>query len=200
MVPAETHTGRPEIASMVDTLVGVLWQEHRAVNQVAALTRRRLLAARRGDLTAFQHAIEVEAEALRGFVLVERERVAALTEIGLTLGHRDPSRLRLAELVLHVGPEQRDELLDVREELRDVADEIDYLHAQGAFFEHHTLGRVELYLAPGLSEEKSRRWLQEQLMDRRGGRDADRRESSVGPGDVLAAEDLLSEDLLSEDL
>jgi len=86
-------------------------------------------------------------------VAPERERVAALTEIGEALGVSEPARMRIAHLVFYVSCDQRDELLDVREDLRDVADELDEVYSWGGSFDLHRFGRVNLYISPELSAD-----------------------------------------------
>lgn len=136
-----------ELHEMVETLLGLLEALDKATRRLAGLVRARLEAASRGDPDLRERSLEAERDALTDLALIERERVACLSEIGLTLGHRRPARLRLAELVLHVSPLQRDALLDLRESLRDLADEIDLLGAASPSFHRHRFGRICLYFA-----------------------------------------------------
>jgi len=141
---------RRDLAEMVDTMARVLDELRRVSARLVCLLRARLDASRSGDLDTLASCFEHEREVLVDFVLAERERVACLTEIGLTLGHRSPSRLRIAELILYLDCAQRDELLDLREALRDVADEVDALVAATHRLQHLRSGRMSLYISAGL--------------------------------------------------
>jgi hypothetical protein len=144
-------TSEPEFQGMVETLTALLREQLKRTEVVSRLLRKRLEAEARGDLLELEACLEEQAAALFDLVMVERERIAALAEIGLALGHRQPSRMRLAELIHYLSPESRDELLDIREELRDVADLMQGLSNQGSKLERHRLGRVTLYLTPAMA-------------------------------------------------
>ncbi len=165
IAPLETREMDTDVYDMVETLIGLLHQEYKSVLRVATLVKKRLTADARHDFSCREACLDVENEALLEFVLVERERIAALTEIGLALGLSRPSRLRIAELVFHVTPELRDELLDVREDLRDLADELDGLRAASGSLEYHNLGRVTLYTSLDSFSGSRTRWLIQHLRD-----------------------------------
>ena len=75
-----------------------------------------------------------------------------MTELGQILNHPAPSRLRLAELVLYACPEGRDELLDLREDFRDLADAFEDLSGVEPLFSRHNAGQIRLFLTPPRSE------------------------------------------------
>ncbi len=54
--------------------------------------------------------------------------------------------MRIAELILYVDPEYRDALLDVRELLRDCADEIESLNNVNNRFQRLSAAGMDLYL------------------------------------------------------
>ena len=149
--PTLHQTTSAEFDAMVDTLIGLLGELDKASRRTAALIRRRFDAAARGDLDTFERCLEIQGEALTDLMMAERERVASLTEIGLSIGHRRPSRLRLAELVLYVSPERRDELLDVRECLRNVADDLDRLDPTAPRFRRSRSDAMSLYVCSDLA-------------------------------------------------
>lgn len=150
-----------EIRDKVDVLIGLLREQLHYTRRVAGLSKRRVQAVASGRLHERDACLELQQEMLQDYFLVERERIACLTEIGMLLGSDRPSRMRLAQLVLFVDPEQRDELLDVREELRDIADSLESLRAWGGRLDHHAAGRVTLFIEPESSDPESRHWLRE---------------------------------------
>jgi len=134
---------------MVESLVGLLRQQDRAARRLVRVVRDRVEAELRFDLGAREDLLDAEREVLTDLVLVERERIAALTEIGLILGHRTPSRLRLAELALYTDPGCRDELLEARDRLYAVADELDVLLGASGRLDRSCHGRVTVFSTPG---------------------------------------------------
>ena len=130
---------------MVTVLAGVLGEELKQSERLVRLLRDRLEAELRGDEDRVVYSLEVEREVLTDLVLYERERIACLEEIGLTLGHRQPDRLRIAELSLYTPHDLRDELLELRDRMRDVADELDGIHHAGARMSCRRSGTIRLF-------------------------------------------------------
>ncbi|MBN1443141.1 MAG: hypothetical protein JXA90_10550, partial [Planctomycetes bacterium] len=159
-IPIPAAILRPEIEEAAETMSGLLREQAKYIGRVVGLVRDRHRARGAGDLAECQSCLELEKEAMLDFVLVERERIALLRQIGQELGHRRPSSLRIAELIFHVSPELRDELLDVREELRDQAEELERLRSLSSQLEHHTVGRVTLFLSPDVPSSKSSQWIE----------------------------------------
>jgi len=149
-----------ELREKVDTLLSALREQLHYAQRVAALAKRRAQAVAAGRLHERDLCLDLQREVLQDYFLVERERIACLAEIGLLLGSERPSRVRIAQLVLFVEPEQRDELLEVRESLRDVADCLESLRAWGGRLDHPSAGRVTLFIEPE-TESPSRHWLRE---------------------------------------
>ena len=94
----------------------------------------------------FERLLRAEKEILADLVTVERDRIALLTELGEILGHESPARLRIAQLVLHTSADARDELLELRYEFRDIADEMDTLSGVDPIFSRHHAGQIRMYL------------------------------------------------------
>jgi hypothetical protein len=142
-------TSGTEFQALISDLVQTLREELRHHRRLRDVLREK----KAGRLERVPRDLEVllrrEREVVTDLAMVERDRIALLTEVGQLLGHPTPSRLRIAELVLHAYPEDRDELLDLREEFRDVADEIDDLAAVDPLFARHRQDQVRLYVSPG---------------------------------------------------
>jgi hypothetical protein len=137
-----------EFQGLIDQLIEALREELRQNHRLLDVIRKKknsLLKEAPGDL---DRLLRVEREVVTDAVTVERDRICLLTEVGEVLGHPNPSRLRVAEIVLHAHPEQRDELLDLREEIRDVADEVEALNSVEPVFSQHRQDQVRLYVTP----------------------------------------------------
>jgi hypothetical protein len=138
----------PAIQSMIHQLVDTLQEELRQNQRLLRLVRRKKDTLLRNAHHELDTLARAEKEVLGDIVTVERDRIQLLTEVGQVLGHPQPSRLRIAEIVLHASPESRDELLDIRDDLRDVADELDDLNSVEPLFTRHRQDNVRLYVSP----------------------------------------------------
>jgi len=135
------------IAQLLDTMRQELRQNRRLLDVV-----RQRKGARLGQTGAtVDSLLRAERELLSNAVTVERDRISLLTELGQLLGHPSPSRLRVAEIILHSSPENRDDLLDLRDEFRDVADELDDLNSVEPLFARQRRERIRLYVTPSRS-------------------------------------------------
>jgi hypothetical protein len=142
---------------MIAQLVETLQEELRQTRRLVRLVRRKKVTLLRDAYSEFDTVLQAEREALQDVALIERDRIQLLTQLGQVLSHAQPSRLRIAEVVLHAEPESRDELLDIREEMRDLADELEDLNSVEPLFTRHRQDNVRLFVSPsrwkrGLSE------------------------------------------------
>ncbi len=135
---------------LVSTLVDILQEESRQNQRFLRVVRRKRAAIGRGAHNELDGIFRSEKEVLADCVTIERDRVSILLALGECLGERrGRRRLRLAELVIYASPEARDELLDLREDFRDVADELEALSAVECRFARHISGNMRLYLHDG---------------------------------------------------
>ncbi len=139
-------TGQSEIHQMLDNLTSILDQELNHCRKLSAVLRRRVEAEDRDDFNEREQCLVAEKEAMSNLVMVDRERIAVVGELSLALGCRREKPMRIAELILYVEPEYRDELLEVRELLRDCADEIDSLNSANSRFQRFGAAGMKLYL------------------------------------------------------
>lgn len=145
-----TATGRRELHLMLDSLGSILDQELNLSRQLCDVLRCRVEAEDRDDFNEREQCMGTEREVLSNLAMIERERIAAMGEISLVLGCRRVKPMRIAELILYVEPEYRDALLDVREMIRDCAEEIEVLNSANARFQRLCSDGMDLYI--GMSE------------------------------------------------
>tara|TARA_B100000809_G_scaffold262708_1_gene314269 strand:- start:2154 stop:2780 length:627 start_codon:yes stop_codon:yes gene_type:complete len=141
-----TATGRSELHLMLDNLTSILDQELNHSRKLTEVLRRRVEAEDRDDFNEREQCLGLERESLSNLAMVERERIAAMGEISLVLGCRRAKTMRIAELILYVEPEYRDELLDVRDMIRDCAEEIEALNSANAGFQRFCSDGMDLYI------------------------------------------------------
>ena len=139
-------TGRSELHLMLDNLTSLLDQELDQSRKLAEVLRRRVEAEDRDDFNEREQCLGMEREILSSLAMIEGERVSAMGEISLVLGCRRARTMRIAELILYVEPEYRDELLDVRDMIRDCAEEIEALNSANAGFQRFCSDGMDLYI------------------------------------------------------
>jgi hypothetical protein len=149
----------PALQSIIGQLVETLQEEVRQNQRLVRIVRRKKVTLLREAQNELDSVLRAEREVLTDVATIERDRIQIVAQLGEVLGHPQPSRLRIAELVLHAEPEHRDELLDIREELRDLADELDDLNSVEPLFTRHRQDNVRLFVSPsrwkrGLLAEK----------------------------------------------
>ncbi len=138
----------PDFHELVTSLIGTLQEENRQQQRFLRVVRRKKDAIGRGALNELDGIFRSEKEVLADCVTIERDRVAILLALSECLGD-GPRRLRLAELMLYANPEARDELLDLRDDFRDVADQLESLSGVESHFARHVSGNMRLYLRDG---------------------------------------------------
>jgi hypothetical protein len=137
-----------EFEDLVFQLIETLHQELHQHRRLLDVVHRKKQSFVSGRLDLLRGLHDVEKEVLADLVTVQRDRISLLAELGQILGHPSPSRLRIAELIGHASPEGRDELLDLRDDFRDLADELEGLAYVEALFSRHHVGQIRLYVAP----------------------------------------------------
>lgn len=142
-----TANGCRELHLMLDNLSSILDQELNHSMKLSEVLRRRVEAEDRDDFNEREQCMEPEREVLSNLAMIERERIAAMGEISLALGCRRTKPMRIAELILYVEPEYRDELLDVRDLIRDYAEEIEVLNSANPRFQRVCADGMDLYIA-----------------------------------------------------
>ncbi len=144
---ATTQTESAEFRELVRQLVDVLGlhaTHHRALADVLGEKKTALVDKRFDDL---QKTLDLEREAIGAIGAVEEERVRVTQEIARHLGKPRGALVRVRELVAHVDDEFREELLDLRDELRSIAADIERLNRMNRTLSVLSLDHVNLYIA-----------------------------------------------------
>ncbi len=143
-------------ADLVADLIGVLHQELRHNHKLLQLLHAKKLVETESAEFETSRLLRQEKEVLGDCVTFERERRMLLLALGEHITARIGHPTRIAELVGYCSPEARDELLDLREEFRDLADELEALSAVEARFVRHASGNIRLYLRDAADGATSR--------------------------------------------
>lgn len=138
-------TDSPEFREPLERLLHVLSlhvQHHRSLVEILERKKRALVEI---DSAGLEKILDLEREAIGSIGAVEEERIDLTRNISRQLGQESP--MRLAELVLHAGDDCRETLLDLRDELRRVACELDRLNRVNRTLSVHSLEHVNLFIA-----------------------------------------------------
>ncbi len=152
-IPQNSPCLDPDFHELVTSLIDTLQEESRQNQRFLRVIRRKKEAMGRGARNELDGIFRTEKEVLADCVTIERDRVSLLLALGECIGGERPRRLRLAELMLYANPEARDELLDLREDFRDLADELETLAGVESRFARHVSGNMRLYLHDGEDAE-----------------------------------------------
>jgi flagellar biosynthesis/type III secretory pathway chaperone len=135
-----------ELPRLWDDLVIILdthLKNHRRLLSVLEKKKEACVEVRIADLEKAVAEERLEIEAIAGS---ERERIAATERLGTALGFPRPTRPRLLDLIGRAGEDHREALLDLRDELRDLAEVMDSLNRLNRTLVLHSLEHVHLFL------------------------------------------------------
>jgi len=135
-----------EIRDLVDRLIAILdghIRIHRRLLDVLEAKKSAMVEARIEDL---EKIVDVEREAIAAVTESERERIRTTDAIGEAMGFSPARRMRLLDLVQVAPEDQKEVLLDLRDDLREIADAIDRLNRLNRTLVLHSLEHVHLFL------------------------------------------------------
>lgn len=147
MTDFEFDTGSLEFRELVARLVDVLQQHlahHRSLADILREKKAAVVELRHADL---ERIVDLEREVIGAIGVAEEERIAITQDLAVCAGRPRGSDLKLRELVQFAGEEHREELLDLRDELRAVADELDRLNELNRTLLLDSMSHINLYVA-----------------------------------------------------
>ena len=139
-------TSSEETGVLVVRLVEVLKGHLKGHRRLLQAMEKRRKARAEGDVEVVEQALAEERVAVEAIALGDEERATATARVAKALGFAPGRRMRLLDLIQLVGEEHRDELLDLRDELREVADALDGLNHLSRTLVLHSEERANLFL------------------------------------------------------
>ncbi|MBI4585795.1 MAG: flagellar protein FlgN [Planctomycetes bacterium] len=136
-----------EFKNLIEQLIDVLKlhiKHHRGLLEIMDRKKKAMISMKREEL---EKILDLEREVIGAVGVVEEERIHLTAAISKALGSPKGGAMRLAELIQHVGEDYREELLDLREEMRDIADAMDCLNQINRTLAMHSLDHLHLYIA-----------------------------------------------------
>jgi flagellar biosynthesis/type III secretory pathway chaperone len=136
-----------ELEAHVERLTDVLCAHldaHRCLAEVLEAKEKAIVGLRLDELDGI---VERERALINKIGETESQRLACTREIGLLIGHAESAALRLSGIVPYVSHEVGDTLLDLRDELRRVADRIDKTGSRNRTLIGHSLDHIHIFLS-----------------------------------------------------
>ena len=145
-LPESTSTQDELVFELTDTLIAVLHQELHQNRRLLRVIHQKKAILAAGDQFELEPILRNQKAILADCVTYERERNAILLALSGHIHGDGAKPMRLAELIGFSDPEVRDELLELREEMRDLADELEALTGVACRFARHISGNMRLYM------------------------------------------------------
>jgi flagellar biosynthesis/type III secretory pathway chaperone len=142
---AET-TGSERTAELLDGLAAVLETHLRNHRGLLKVMERKKEACVQVQIGALEAIVAEERQAIEAIAESERERAALTRELAGALSFPEGRPCRLLDLINLAGEDHRETLLDLRDELRGVAEAMDRLNRLNRTLVLHSLEHVHLFL------------------------------------------------------
>jgi flagellar biosynthesis/type III secretory pathway chaperone len=136
-----------DFRNRVEKLIGVLNVHVDTHRQLAKLLEEKKLALVQMDYENLEGLLEYERTVIERIGDIERERMDVTEDLSVFLGRPAGSSIRLVELIMLAGDDYREDLLDLRDEIRDVADRIDRVNKLNGSMVIQSLEDIHLYIA-----------------------------------------------------
>ena len=136
-----------DFRNRVEKLIGALNVYVDTHRQLAKLLEEKKIALVEMNDESLEGILEHERSVIERIGDIESERIELTEEVAVFLGRPPGSTIRLVELIMLVGDDYREELLDLRDEVRDVADRIDRVNKLNGSLVVQSLEDIHLYIA-----------------------------------------------------
>ncbi len=139
--------GKEGSGEKLDRLVRILEIHVGLHRDLLEIMKAKQTAMVQAETDLLQDIAEAERTAISAISDSERLRIQATAEVGQALGFPGTGRPRLLDIVQVCDEAHRDDLLDLREDLRDVADAMERVNRLNRTLVLHSLEHVHLFLS-----------------------------------------------------
>lgn len=136
-----------ELKEMVNRLIAIIQLHCKLHRDLLSVMEEKKALMVEGQIDEMERVVARECAAIEAISESEDERIAVIEEIAATLGYPGSCRLRLLDLINLVGDEQGERLLELRDELREIADHMDRVNQLNRTLALHSLEHVHLFLS-----------------------------------------------------
>ncbi len=138
---------REALESKLDLLIATLEEHARNHRALLEAMERKKDAMVAGRIEEIAEVVGAERLAIEAIGESDRKRIPLTEEVGDAFGFSPGRRMRLLDLVQRVGERHREAILDLRDELRDLADAINRLNRLNRTLVLHSLEHVHIFLS-----------------------------------------------------
>ncbi len=139
--------GGEALEAKLDLFVAAIEEHARNHRELLKAMERKKTAMVAGRLDEIEEIVEAEKLAIEAIGESDRKRVPLTDEVGAAYGFAPARRMRLLDIVQRVGERHREAILDVRDELRDLAEVINRLNQLNRTLVLHSLEHVHIFLS-----------------------------------------------------
>ena len=142
-----TMADKQRIEDFVERLIDLLChhlQAHRALAEVLEEKEKAVTAL---ELAELDGILERERALINRIGDLDTHRLELTTVIAQLIGHDKPQALRISGIVPFVSQPLADSLVEIRDDLRDVADRIEKVQDRNRTLVSHSLDHIHLFLS-----------------------------------------------------
>ncbi len=136
-----------ELEALVDRLIDVLCAHLAVHRELAEVLEAKEKAVVGLQLDQLDQIVETERALINRIGDVETQRSELTLLIGTIIEAPDPASIRLSAVVPYVSQEIASTLIELRDELRDVADRIEKVQDRNRTLIGHSLDNIHLFLS-----------------------------------------------------
>ncbi|MBN1422658.1 MAG: flagellar protein FlgN [Planctomycetes bacterium] len=136
-----------ELRRAAGALIEALGDHLHKHRELATLLERKKEALVTIDLPTLESAVDAERRLIDAIGDLEGRRIERTAAAGRLIGHPRPTAMRMRELIPYIEDDQAQELLELRDSIRAVADRLDRLNALARTLASHSIDHIRVFLA-----------------------------------------------------
>ena len=138
------QAGQRELIRELIDILNLSAKHHRKLVDILRDKKQAIIDLKHEDV---ENILDLEREAIGSIATVDEERLRLTGEVAISLGNPGGSLMRLSEIILAVDDDLRDDLFEVRDELRDTAEELERLNQLNRSLTVNSVEHLNLFVA-----------------------------------------------------
>ena len=143
----KTMVDKQQIENFVDRLLDVLCNHLQAHRHLAEILEEKERAVTALKLVELDDIVEQERAIINRIGDIDTHRIELTTVIAHLIGHPEPEKLRISGIVPYVSQELASTLVEIRDELRAIAERIEMVQDRNRTLVSHSLDHIHLFLS-----------------------------------------------------
>ena len=138
------NSGLRELVKELIDILNLSSKHHRKLVELLREKKRAIVELKHEEV---ERILDLEREVIGSIATADEERVRLTGEVAISLGKPGGTLMRLSEIILAVDEDLRDDLFEVRDELRDTAEELERLNRLNRTLIVESVDHVNLFVA-----------------------------------------------------